>query len=73
MSEAVPDDEVNRKSRKLVECMDSLAKQKKVETWNFTQAVYSAVGKSPFILNDYHRFPSNPSFSRNVKGKFFTS
>ena len=39
---------------------------------SITLAAYPAVGKSPFIMNDYHPHLVNPGYSRNTKGKHFT-
>ena len=36
-------------------------------------AAYPGVGRFSWVINDYHPFVSNPSFSRNEKGKHFTS
>lgn len=30
------------------------------------------VGKLPYIINDYHSKSTNPGYSRNNKGNFFT-
>lgn len=36
-------------------------------------ARYPAVGKLNFVYNDYHPKPANAGYSRNIKGKHFTS
>lgn len=36
-------------------------------------AQYPAVGSMPWVMNDYHPKVSNPNYSRNEKGKHFTS
>ena len=36
-----------------------------------TLAAYPAVGRSPFVMNDYHSRLVNPGYVRNSKGKHF--
>ena len=61
------------KGKKLVESMRNLKKEKLVESCNLTIAAYPAVGKLNFVYNDYHPKVANPNYSRNIKGKHFTS
>jgi hypothetical protein len=53
--------------------MKILPTEKQVKGGRLTLAVYPAVGKLDFVYNDYHLKVSNPNYSRNSKGKFFTS
>lgn len=53
--------------------MYKLKSEKLIEGGAFTLAAYPAVGKLNFVYNDYHPKVANPNYSRNIKGKHFTS
>jgi hypothetical protein len=38
-----------------------------------TLAAYPGLGREQYICNDYHSKVTNAGYSRNTKGKFFTS
>jgi hypothetical protein len=53
--------------------MQKLKKEKRIEGGGLTVAAYPAVGKLNFVYNDYHPKAANAGYSRNSKGKHFTS
>jgi hypothetical protein len=53
--------------------MEKLKHDKLIEGGRFTLAAYPAVGKLNFVYNDYHPKAANAGYTRNVKGKHFTS
>jgi hypothetical protein len=53
--------------------MTKIKNEKLIEAGGLTLARYPAVGKLNFVYNDYHPKPANAGYSRNIKGKHFTS
>jgi hypothetical protein len=64
--------ESQSKSSVLAKSMSQQKQEGLSEAGSMTLAAYPAVGRSPFIINDYHSRLVNQNYSRNVKGKHFT-
>ena len=62
------------KSSKLAESMFKLKQENLTQARSkyLTLAAYPAVGRSPFVMNDYHSRLVNPGYVRNSKGKHFS-
>lgn len=66
------DKDALEKSNKLVEGMAKLKEMKLLTGKDLNEVKFPGVIKHEHIHNDYHERLTNPGFSRNEKGKFFT-
>lgn len=60
------------RSRQLVEGMKKLKEMKLLEGKDLRKVKFPGVIKHEHIYNDYHERVTNPGFSRNYQGKFYT-
>ena len=66
------DKEALDRSRQLIEGMSKLKEMKLLEGKDLSKVKFPGVIRHEHIYNDYHERVTNPGFSRNYQGKFYT-
>lgn len=67
-----PDAEALERSRTLVEGMGKLREMSLLSGKDLQKVKFPGVIRHPHVHNDYHERVTNPGFSRNYQGKFYT-
>ena len=66
------DKEALDRSRQLIEGMSKLKEMKLLEGKDLSKVKFPGVIRHEHVYNDYHERVTNPGFSRNYQGKFYT-
>ncbi|CAD8213539.1 unnamed protein product [Paramecium octaurelia] len=66
------DSEIFLKKGELLEQVNNLKRLQVLKNYETHHVNLPGVGKLPYIINDYHSKSTNPGYSRNNKGNFFT-
>ena len=66
------DKEALDRSRQLIEGMSKLKEMKLLEGKDLSRVKFPGVIRHEHVYNDYHERVTNPGFSRNYQGKFYT-
>ena len=66
------DKEALDRSKQLIEGMSKLKEMKLLEGKDLSKVKFPGVIRHEHVYNDYHERVTNPGFSRNYQGKFYT-
>ncbi|CAD8121461.1 unnamed protein product [Paramecium sonneborni] len=72
IEDLIRDSNVFLKKPELLDQVQSLKRLKVLKKYEANHQNLPGVGKLPYIINDYHSKSTNPGYSRNNKGNFFT-
>ncbi|CAD8123211.1 unnamed protein product [Paramecium sonneborni] len=72
IEDLIRDSDVFLKKPELLDQVQSLKRLKVLKKYEANHSNQPGVGKLPYIINDYHSKSTNPGYSRNNKGNFFT-
>ncbi|CAD8213317.1 unnamed protein product [Paramecium octaurelia] len=72
VEDLIRDSDIFLKKAELLEQVQSLKRLKVLKKYEANHSNLPGVGKLPYIINDYHSKSTNPGYSRNNKGNFFT-
>ncbi|CAK82686.1 unnamed protein product (macronuclear) [Paramecium tetraurelia] len=72
IEDLIRDSDIFLKKSEMIEQVQSLKRLKVLKKYEANHQNLPGVGKLPYIINDYHSKSTNPGYSRNNKGNFFT-
>ncbi|CAD8157644.1 unnamed protein product [Paramecium octaurelia] len=72
IEDLIRDSDIFLKKPEMIEQVQSLKRLKVLKKYEANHQNLPGVGKLPYIINDYHSKSTNPGYSRNNKGNFFT-
>ncbi|CAD8075769.1 unnamed protein product [Paramecium primaurelia] len=72
IEDLIRDSDIFLKKPEIIKQVQSLKRLKVLKKYEANHSNLPGVGKLPYIINDYHSKSTNPGYSRNNKGNFFT-